>query len=152
MSKSYEDILKTAYPIPSSYPKMSAANRAAQFSPFTALAGHSDAVSETGRITHRKAKLDPSIKEELNRKLCFLADHTEETPEITVTCFMPNPLKMGGVYFRKTGKLKRVESYSQYILYTDGAMIPFDNIFHIEGQVLEGMDSLFHETEKRSLD
>ncbi len=141
MSQSYDDIIKTAYPIPSKYPKMSVTGRAAQFSPFAALTGYSDAIEESGRLTKRKAKLDPSVKEELNRKLYYLSTITQELPEITVTYFLRDPIKMGGTYFKKTGNLKRVDTYQHFILYTDGTLILMDDIFQIEADVLQDLEA-----------
>jgi hypothetical protein len=43
----YEDILELAHPVSPTRSRMSMIDRAAQFSPFAALTGHSEAVKET---------------------------------------------------------------------------------------------------------
>lgn len=140
MSSSYEDIIRHAYPIPTKRARMSPADRAAQFSPFAALTGYEDTISETGRLTERKVKLDPSVKEELNRRILFLAEHISQRPEITVTYYLRDPYKMGGAYFKKTGNLKKVDSYQNFLLYTDGTSILMDDIYQIEGEVLKELE------------
>ena len=74
----YEDMLEMKYPYVSKHSRMSLYNRAAQFAPFAALTGYDEAVIETARLTDRKLELDEYTKEELNRKLNFMAklEHT----------------------------------------------------------------------------
>lgn len=75
----FEDILNMQYPnseIEKDFPDKIL--RAAQFAPFAALTGYDEAVIETARLTDRKLELDEYTKEELNRKLNFMAklEHT----------------------------------------------------------------------------
>ena len=51
----YEDILEKTHPISKHHPQMPLIERAAQFSPFAALRGYEDVISESGRITKKKA-------------------------------------------------------------------------------------------------
>ena len=57
MSKedAYADIIGVEYPFKSSRPRMSMAERAAQFAPFAALTGY-DALIERTRILHEKGE------------------------------------------------------------------------------------------------
>ena len=48
-SESYDDILGLAYPRPTARPRMSLQDRAAQFSPFAALTGFEDCLSDSER-------------------------------------------------------------------------------------------------------
>ena len=52
----YEDMLTLPYPMPSVRPRMSILDRAAQFSPFSALNGYEEAVQETARLTERRVE------------------------------------------------------------------------------------------------
>jgi hypothetical protein len=45
----YDDIIGLPHPVSAKHPQMSLQDRAAQFSPFAALTGHSDAIKETAR-------------------------------------------------------------------------------------------------------
>lgn len=140
MNKSYDDIIRHTYPHPSKRAKMSAADRAAQFSPFAALTGYDEAISETGRLTYKKVNLTPSAKEELNRKILFLAEHVAQKPEITVTYYLRDPYKLGGAYITKTGILKKVDHYQHFLLYSDGTSILMDDIYEIEGEILKQLE------------
>ena len=46
----YEDILYLPHHISETHPRMSIADRAAQFSPFQALTGYGDVIRETARL------------------------------------------------------------------------------------------------------
>ena len=60
MSGTYDDIIALPHPEPRTHPRMSLHDRAAQFSPFAALTGHSAAIAETGRLTDSRITLDES--------------------------------------------------------------------------------------------
>lgn len=54
MSGQYDDIIRLPHPDSPKHPRMSLYDRAAQFSPFSALTGHSAAIAETGRLTDQR--------------------------------------------------------------------------------------------------
>ena len=56
--KSYDDIINLPHYQSPNRAHMTNYDRAAQFSPFAALTGYDDAVSETARLTDRKIELD----------------------------------------------------------------------------------------------
>ncbi len=58
----YEDIINLPHHVSPTRPRMSRADRAAQFSPFAALSGYGDAVQETARLTNRRIELNESAK------------------------------------------------------------------------------------------
>ena len=51
----YDDMIYMPHPEPKKHIRMSLENRAAQFSPFAALTGHSDALKETEQTVKQKA-------------------------------------------------------------------------------------------------
>jgi hypothetical protein len=65
----YDDIIDLPHWQSTTRPKMSRLNRAAQFAPFAALAGHDAAVQEMGRLTDAFKELDESRKAELDERL-----------------------------------------------------------------------------------
>ena len=65
----YDDLLDLPHPVSQKHPRMSAHDRAAQFSPFAALTGHSAAMEETARLTDRKLELSELQLDELNANL-----------------------------------------------------------------------------------
>ena len=57
MSGKYDDLLSLPHPTSRKHPRMSAIDRAAQFSPFAALTGYEETIEETGRLTDRQVEL-----------------------------------------------------------------------------------------------
>ena len=90
MSGSYDAIINLPHPTSERHPRMSVQDRAAQFSPFSALTGHAAAIAETARLTERRMELDEDTKAELDRKQACLLEHIGEQPEVTVTWFQPD--------------------------------------------------------------
>ena len=70
----YPDIIDHPHWESPQRPRMSLADRAAQFSSFDALAGYSDMVAEEQRLTDQEIELDDASLERLNRKLELIAD------------------------------------------------------------------------------
>ena len=90
MSGKYDDIINLPHHVSETHPQMSMRNRAAQFSPFAALSGHSDAIHETARYTDDFQGVDESNVEALNQKIAMILDKINEHPQITVTYFKPD--------------------------------------------------------------
>ena len=78
MSGKYDDIIHLPHPTSSRHPRMSMADRAAQFSPFAALTGHGAAISETARLTDRQIELSEDAKA---RYLCPLSGAGGRQPD-----------------------------------------------------------------------
>ncbi|MDO5392957.1 MAG: hypothetical protein Q4F24_17990 [Eubacteriales bacterium] len=89
----FEDIINLPQPTSKKHPRMSAIDRAAQFSPFAALAGYDAAVRETVRLTDRRIELDEYEKVELDRRFQILRDHLSDKTEVAFTCFVPDERK-----------------------------------------------------------
>ena len=68
MSGKYDDMLHLPHHISLTRRRMTMAERAAQFSPFAALAGHEDAIQETSRVVGRRFDLSEEEKAVLDRK------------------------------------------------------------------------------------
>ena len=47
MNDNYDDIINLPHPVSKNHPQMPMASRAAQFAPFAALTGYSEAISKT---------------------------------------------------------------------------------------------------------
>jgi len=137
MNFPYEDIIHLPHHVSSKRPRMSAVDRAAQFSPFAALVGYDAAIQETGRLTTEKIELTEEEKSFLDQKQKILLERIAEHPEITVTYFLPDDRKTGGSYTTVTGNLKRIDDVSHVILLTDGTGISIDDILKIDSVVFE---------------
>ena len=103
MTEKYSDIINFPHPNPQNHIRMSISARAAQFAPFAALTGHSDAIIETARLTDNKIELDESIKGAINQKLMTLKTNLKKCPIVTITFFSPDKKKAGGRYISSTG-------------------------------------------------
>ena len=113
-------------------------SRAAQFSPFAALAGHEAAIRETARLTDERAELDENAKAVLDEKLRMIQEMLPAHPEITVTYFQPDAKKSGGAYVSVTGRVKKLDLYRQCLLMEDGLRIPLGELYDMDGRIFNG--------------
>lgn len=134
----YADMLRLPRHVSSRRQPMIRLNRAAQFAPFDALAGYSEAVQETARLTDRRIGPDDDTLARLNRRLQRLAEALAGSqPEVTFLCFIPDEKKEGGAYRRITGRVRRMDEVGQMILLTDGTAIPMDSIDDLDGAIFQ---------------
>ena len=111
---------------------MSGYDRAAQFSPFAALTGYDGVIEETARLTEREVTLDVGAEAELDEKLRTIRETAHLRPEVTVTYFKPDSRKAGGAYITVTGKVKRIDEYTQSLCFADGSTVAIERICKIE--------------------
>lgn len=138
----YDDIINLPHHVSSKRPQMTLENRAAQFAPFSALTGYSEAIKETGRLTNKKIEIDEEEKIILNTKLQILNENIKNKPEITITCFIKDKTKSGGIYKEITGIIKKINIYDQEILLEEKTKILLNNIYDIKGEIF---DTLFND-------
>lgn len=132
MKKSYDDMIDLPHPTSTKHPRMSAIDRAAQFSPFAALTGHEAAIKETARLTDSRIDLDEDTKVWLNMKIQIISDHLPEHPEVRITYFQPDKKKAGGSYETATNSVKKIDDIQRAIIMMDGQQIPIDDIYEID--------------------
>ena len=135
MTGSYYDIINLPHHVSASRPRMSALDRAAQFSPFAALTGYEDAVAEAARLTDTKIELDEYAKGAINERLNAIQDTLDEQPEVSITYYLPDKKKSGGVYVTVTGCVKKVDEYEHIVVMRDGTNVPIDDISEIDGEM-----------------
>ena len=136
----YDDIINLPHHTSPTRPRMSAIDRAAQFSPFAALTGYDAAVKETARLTEERIELDEYAKADLDAKLQMIHDSFVDKPEISITYFVPDERKAGGAYVTVTGTIKKIDTYEQNLIMTEGQSIPINEIIQIDGELFNGMD------------
>ena len=124
----YDDIINLPHYEPKNHPRMSMMNRAAQFAPFSAVAGHDAAIREAGRITDGWMDIADSGNEELNRKMELLLSKLSEHPMVTIEYFPPDQHKSGGSYHTISGNVRRIDEYERIIELMDRQKIPIDFI------------------------
>lgn len=125
MTHKYDDIIDLPHPTSLRHPRMAMIDRAAQFSPFSALVGYEDAIAESGRLTQGITESDKDEKELLDRKLCYLRDHPDT--RVSVTYFCPDERKTGGAYLFAEGVVLRVDAGEQ-LLTVENLKIPMNYI------------------------
>ena len=135
MSGKYDDIIHLPHPTSKKYPRMSVRDRAAIFSPFSALSGHGAAIAETARLTDQRMELNEDAKVELDRRQAVLLEHIGEQPEITVTWFRPDDRKEGGIYVTTVGRAKKIDEFKRILSMVSGQKIVLDDIVQIESQL-----------------
>lgn len=124
----YEDILTLVHHQSHKHPKMSMRDRAAQFSPFSALTGYGDSVKEVARFTIMEAEKSEEAIEQMNRTLEEMDRIQHEHPEITVTYFQPDSRKEGGSYQTIRNVLKKLDHFRKCLILMDQTEIPFKHI------------------------
>ena len=132
MSGQYDDIIRLPHPDSPKHPRMSLYDRAAQFSPFAALTGHSAAIAETGRLTDRRVELDEYEMTRVDAELQHLQELLPGRPTASITHFVPDERKNGGSYQTVTGEVKRIDAVNSVIQMTDRRCIPIADVFSIE--------------------
>ena len=131
MSGTYDDIIALPHPEPRTHPRMSLHDRAAQFSPFAALTGHSAAIAETGRLTDSRITLDESEMTRVDAALQRLRELLPQAPAVSITYFVPDERKAGGSYQTVTGTARRIDTANGVLLLTDQRAIPIPDILDV---------------------
>ena len=130
MTDQYDDIIHLPHHVSSTRPRMSAIDRAAQFSPFAALTGYDTSIKESARLTDARIELDDSQKEDLGEKLRLATGRLGA--EIKITYFLPDTKKTGGKYVLAAGTVKKVDEYERMIIMGDGKQIPIDEVIAVD--------------------
>ena len=138
--ENYDDIINLPHHESIKHPRMSALNRAAQFSPFAALTGHEAAISETARLTNTRLELDEDRKEELDECLQMIREHISLEPEVAITYFVPDTQKEGGSYLQVIGVIKKLDDIEHKILMKNGTVIPINDIYEVESTIFNVID------------
>lgn len=131
----YDDIIDLPHHVSVTRKRMSAIDRAAQFSPFAALTGHGAAISETARLTCSKAELDECEKSVINEKLNILLNLQELNPEVIICYFSPDCRKQGGEYLVANCGIERINAETGEVIMLDGTVISVDNIRDIRSEI-----------------
>lgn len=131
----YDDIINLPHHVSKKRTPMSMHDRAAQFSPFAALTGHGAAINETARYTDRRPEPDEDMLNALNIRFHILSEHIDETPQVSVTYFIPDERKAGGMCVTETGIVRKIREYERILILDSGAEIPLDDILTIDGDI-----------------
>lgn len=137
MSGKYDDIMSLPHHVSSTRPQMSRMGRAAQFSPFAALVGYSDAIDETARLTDTGPQHNEETMGIIDKKLRLLASVVHRQPEVTVTYFVADARKDGGAYLTARDRVKKVDPFAYQLILLGGLKIPFEDIAVLDCSLFE---------------
>ena len=132
MKRNYDDIINLPRHVSDKHPHMSIHDRAAQFAPFAALTGHSEAVSETARYVDEKIDLGEDAIKEIQDALNYIQEHISQSPQVTITYFVADGRKQGGRYVTETTRVKHINDLEKAVCLENGAIVKFENIQEIE--------------------
>lgn len=128
----YADIISLPHHISADRKHMSLYDRAAQFSPFAALTGHEDALKETARLTDGEPELDDSEKQIIGEKLQRIIYVMPYGTKVSITHFVPDTRKSGGVYITFEGVIKKYDEITKQIRMSDGYLIDINSVVGVE--------------------
>lgn len=133
----YDDIIDRPRP-PLRRPPMPLEDRAAQFAPFAALAGHGAAVAEAARTTQERRGLSEGECARLDRCLAHLRAIVEEggQPTVQLVRFVADERKEGGRHVCKTGALRAVDDICGELVFIDGDRVPLADVVALEAKGL----------------
>ena len=114
----YADIINHPHHVSDHHPQISLYDRAAQFAPFAALTGYDDLIDEKARLVDRRMELGDIELELLNQNLNRIASMIAEgiKPTVSITYFIPDPLKAGGRYETITETVRKVDPVRQLLI------------------------------------
>ena len=136
MEDKYNNILNLPHHVSKKHLPLGRDSYAAQFSPFAALSGYEDVVSDAARATDEKTELDDDAKLRLSNKLRIVLDHLDENPVVSVTYFLPDKKKSGGRYVTFDGIIKKYDNYEKIIYMTNKKTIRLDDLYEIKGKII----------------
>lgn len=128
----YDDIIDAPRHVSEKRPRMSNYDRAAQFSPFAALSGHSETLAECARPTDGCPPLAEDQQELLDRQLRVLAQEIQRRPLVELYFFQPDSRKSGGQFCRLRGRLLALDRRREVLILEDRREIPFCNLRELE--------------------
>ena len=137
-SNNYDDIIDTKYPFKLKHIRMSANDRAAQFSAFQAISGFEAMIHETARSTDKQVEWDESFADNLNAKLKRISEKVSELPLVQIVYFVADAQKDGGKYVTALESVKRIDEYTKSVQTVSELNIPFKDIYEL--QLFEEVD------------
>lgn len=130
MSGRYDDILGHRYTGPLRHVRMKRENRAAQFSPFAALSGHSDYIDEAMRFVEQRRILEDWETDEISAKIAYISENKGQ--KVSIIHFVEDDKKEGGQYLTSAGTVKKVDFYKKSIVLESLAEIKIEDIESLE--------------------
>ena len=129
MNGKYDHIINHQHHVSVKRPRMSNYERAAQFGSFKALTGFEDEIEESARYVEERQTLTEAQQNALDEAFQKLSEL--ELPLITVTYFVPDEKKSGGVYAKYTGHFRFLDMGEKMMKFVEGKEISLDAIMDV---------------------
>ena len=123
----YDDIINLERP-KSKYPKMSMDKRSAIFSPFDALTGYDESISEASILKDKVIELSEEEKLDINTKLNYINDNIKNAIKVSITYYDIFNYK----YINIIGNIKKLDNYNQIIILDNNLKINLNDIKKID--------------------
>ena len=107
---------------------MSAHDRAAQFSPFAALSGYNEIISETGKTTDTRPELDEEQLQHLNEVFSKILESLQSKPLVKGVCFVADTFREGGHTEVFSARVRNIDFAESALILSDGRSILFQDI------------------------
>lgn len=132
----YEDIIDKERPV-SKRARMSIADRAKIFSPFSALKGFEEAIEKKNIIIKPRSELSEEEKLELDERFKTIERllGAGEHPIVTVIYYKKDKETKEDIGLKKTGMVAKVDIEARYIQIVD-EKINFEDLYSISGEML----------------
>lgn len=128
----YDEIINLPHYEPKYHKRMSKSQRAAQFSPFSALTGYDEMVKEIERLTKDKIIISDDEINVINEKLNYLIQNKMLDSYVSITYFVKDLKKDGGKYYKYNGKIKKIDNMNKKITLNNLEKVSIDDIINIE--------------------
>ena len=125
----YDDIINLPHHVSKNHSQMSNYNRAAQFAPFAALVGYSEAIKNSEIRYDNRIEISDERKEEINHMSASLNNAIQ--PTIEVKYFVAKN-KNQGQYVTYKGKIKKVDYVEGKIIFINRKSIYIKDIYEIK--------------------
>lgn len=129
----YDDIINIKYPFIGIVHKLTAAERAAQFLPFDALANYNEAIEKSSAHFSELNSLDDEQKSQLDQKLLFLLNNLSLHQQIIIT-YLEKDLNNQINKIILHGYIQKFNSQDQTITLNSGKCLSLKYIQAIEYQ------------------
>ena len=125
----YDDIIKLPHHVSKNHPQMSNYNRAAQFAPFAALVGYSEAIKNSEIKYENKIELSEERKEEINSTISQLVKDQNIEVKYYV---LKNKTTNQGKYVTYNGKVNKIDYVECKIIFNNRKAIYIKDIYEIK--------------------
>ncbi len=136
----YDDIIDLPRFISKARKHMSDYDRAAQFAPFDALTGYSEAIGETGRTTENEIELGESELRELDLKFQMIYQNIAIKPKLKIRYFVPDMYKDGGCYIEEEMIAKKIDLNRRILISDERKQYDLDYITAVDSAIFDDLD------------